>query len=415
MALDARDRHDYERFHDLAWRTVQTGPPGDPALMYLLARAQALSGRTDDAVVMLGRLAEMGVPTNAAAGPEFERVRADPRWPRLQRTFLMLAASAPTSVPRPPAPSWARSSVVVPAPAPAVAAHPAPFEPAHVSTEEAMPLPPTTFRPAALAYDRVSARFVFADPEDRRLVIVDEESRHVVDLVDADSAGFHDITAMEIDPRRGDLWVVSADGAAPDHEESVLHKLQLVSGRPLQILPLPGSFGAARFVDVAISRGGLVFVLDAAGRRIFRLAAGSKRFEVVAHLSLDAPVSIAPSGEQTLYVAYASGIARVELGRADVRPLSAPRGMPLGGFERIRWDRDAIAGVQRLPDGRRRVVSLALNPAGRAVTHVAVADPESDLPAPRAAALSGHTFYYVAEERASDGELRAVVRRVELP
>ena len=64
MALAAADRGEYETFHDLAWRTVQTGPPKDPALMYLLARAQALSGRPHDALVMLRRLAEMGVPSD---------------------------------------------------------------------------------------------------------------------------------------------------------------------------------------------------------------------------------------------------------------------------------------------------------------------------------------------------------------
>src|SRR4051812_35272440 len=45
LALAAAERGEYETFHDLAWRAVQTGPPKDPALMYLLARAQALSGR----------------------------------------------------------------------------------------------------------------------------------------------------------------------------------------------------------------------------------------------------------------------------------------------------------------------------------------------------------------------------------
>ena len=35
LALDARTRGQYERFHDLAWRTVQTGPANDPALMHL--------------------------------------------------------------------------------------------------------------------------------------------------------------------------------------------------------------------------------------------------------------------------------------------------------------------------------------------------------------------------------------------
>src|SRR6266849_8136871 len=62
LALAAADRGEYETFHDLAWRAVQTGPPKDPALMLLLARAQALSGRPHDALVMIQRLAEMGVP-----------------------------------------------------------------------------------------------------------------------------------------------------------------------------------------------------------------------------------------------------------------------------------------------------------------------------------------------------------------
>src|SRR5262245_9197775 len=60
MALDAAASGQYELFHDLAWRTVQTGPRNDPALMFLLARAQALSNRPHDALVMLQRLADKG-------------------------------------------------------------------------------------------------------------------------------------------------------------------------------------------------------------------------------------------------------------------------------------------------------------------------------------------------------------------
>src|SRR5260221_11206673 len=81
LALAAADRGDYETFHDLAWRAVQTGPPRDLALMYLLARAQALSGRSHDALVMLDRLAEMGVATDATINEDFNRTRQLPGWP----------------------------------------------------------------------------------------------------------------------------------------------------------------------------------------------------------------------------------------------------------------------------------------------------------------------------------------------
>ena len=47
-------------FHDLAWRAVQKGKPNDPDLMLLLARAQSLSGRPGDALVMLGRIVDLG-------------------------------------------------------------------------------------------------------------------------------------------------------------------------------------------------------------------------------------------------------------------------------------------------------------------------------------------------------------------
>src|SRR4051812_49116039 len=81
MALAAAERGDYETFHDLAWRAVQTGPPKDPALMYLLARAQALSGRPHDALVMLERLADTGIASDATTSDDFVRTRQLPGWP----------------------------------------------------------------------------------------------------------------------------------------------------------------------------------------------------------------------------------------------------------------------------------------------------------------------------------------------
>ena len=73
LALDALVSGDYERFHDLAWKTVQTGPPRDPELMFLLARAQSLSGRPHDALVMLGRRRGfLGHTAGISGGPTAE-------------------------------------------------------------------------------------------------------------------------------------------------------------------------------------------------------------------------------------------------------------------------------------------------------------------------------------------------------
>ena len=116
LALDAAERQDYERFHDLAWRAVQTGPKNDPALMYLLARAQSLSGRPGDALVMLQRLARMGTKTDAATNDDFRRVRALPGWAE----FATANTSPQPPVSIEPAPSTSPAPVVTPPPPPII-------------------------------------------------------------------------------------------------------------------------------------------------------------------------------------------------------------------------------------------------------------------------------------------------------
>jgi hypothetical protein len=315
LALDAHDSGDYERFHDLAWKTVQTGPPHDPDLMYLLARAQSLSGRPHDALIMLGRLAEMGVATDAAANDEFRVVRTLPDWPRVEALIAAvgrppLAASPAVPASSPPAPAGAVS------PAPRAVSPAIPL----FTAEDAVRVPAAQLHATGLSYDRVSGRFVVADRSARKLVIIDERSRHVVDLVGAESAGFHEIRALEIDGRRGQLWVVSAAEAGTDNQPtSVLHKVQLVSGRPLAALPLPGLFGAARFDDVAVSETGTVFVLDGLGGRLFRLGPDQRSFVVAASLGLGHPTSLAPVDDRIVYVAHAEGVAAQPRGRSTDR------------------------------------------------------------------------------------------------
>ena len=79
-ALEAQARKDYEAFHDLAWLAYRKGLPDDADLMLLVARAQSLSGRPSDALVMLQRIASRGIATDAATSEDFARVRALPRW-----------------------------------------------------------------------------------------------------------------------------------------------------------------------------------------------------------------------------------------------------------------------------------------------------------------------------------------------
>ena len=438
MGFAAYDRQDFERFHDLAWRAIQTGPPRNPSLMFMLARAQSLSGRPDDAAVMLERLADQGIATDAATNPDFESVRRLPSWPALQRLILVVAASSSQ-----PAVSWDLTGHVVhvprerrakapgtpsgSVPAPALAASAAAASVATGSAtdsatsstgmptvREALRLQPAPIMPAGLAYDRVSERFVLADRAGRRLVIADERSRHVVDLVNADSAGFHDITALEIDWRRGDLWVVSVNdpggGGAP---ASTLHKLQLVSGRPLEVLPLPRDFGGARFVDVAVSPGGTVYMLDALGGRIFAIEPGSKRFTVRCGLAMTNVTTLAVVDDRWAYVAHATGLLRVDTQTGSSQLVRNGPEPALLGLEHLRWTHDALVGIAHLPDGHRQAVSIPLVDGGLRVPHVDVLDADVTLGGPDAVTLSADgVLYFLTKELDASGESSFVVRSV---
>src|SRR6185295_7065095 len=135
----------------------------------------------------------------------------------------------------------------------------------------------------------------------RKLIVVSEASKQPMDLVRGDSAGFHDISAIDIDDKRGDLWVTTT---AADDGAASLHRLQLVSGRPLRTYRVESDAAPVDLVDVAVTRGGTVVVLDAANARILTLRPGTTSLERLMRLKAHELLSVAAGGEEGIvYVA----------------------------------------------------------------------------------------------------------------
>jgi hypothetical protein len=433
MALDAAERHEYETFHDLAWRTVQTGNPKDPALLYLLARAQALSGRSHDAFVMLQRLAEMGVSSDAATNEDFTLTRELPGWAELAAQFDRLqrpgaspaAASAPAVNSPSRSPSAPASPPVVPPPGPAAAGIvgtsatvPAPGArtPGFTTTPpaEAGRFSTAPFAVGGFAYDAVSRRFLFGDRLGRKLIVLGEGSNQPSDLVHGDSAGFREISAIEIDARRGDLWVAttgSGGGAA------TLHRLQLVSGRPLKAFPIDRLVEPATLVDLAVTPSGTVLVLDAASRQLFALRAGMTSLDDIVRIREDEPASVAASDRDGVaYVAHRDGISRIDLRARTASHVTVPKGMSLGRLQRIRWYRNALIGLAINADDTRNIVRLELNSSGTAVARATTLEAPVPGEAQTFVTISGTDLIYLESGSNTASNLaELIVRRVRLP
>src|SRR5262245_32821210 len=228
LALDAAAREDFETFHSLAWRALQTGPPNDADLMFLLARAQTLSGRPDDALVMLGRLLDRGIAhPEVETLDDFRRVRNLPGWPSLLGRMHGVAS-----------PAGAAATVAAPATSGSKATAPVASSPASASIASRgaakasepiagrIPVPPAVTAPIAMAYDEVSGRVVIADEASDTLKVLSELSGNAVDLVSRGWGGGYHTTALAIDATRGDLWVVGTRTGA-GRPESVVHRVQL--------------------------------------------------------------------------------------------------------------------------------------------------------------------------------------------
>ena len=390
QALIAEAAGDFEHFHDLAWRAVQKGKPNTPELMVMLARAMALSGRPGDAIVMLSRLADLGVKVDAS-GDEFRVVRTLKEWPDVEARLAALStpvvtdAAPPSGKPVPPARETPANESKTPAPKPtAHAPTPAPdhVEPSASELSFNAPVGSTS----GLAYDGVSRRFVVSDRATSQLMVIDEVSHHVVPLVSAAGAGFYDdLTAFRIDARRGDLWVVSArtDG---DHVESVLHKLQLVSGRPIFEIE-PASFGDVRLVDVAVDGSGIVYVLDAADSRIFRVRPGDRALELVTRTQIKDPTAFDVVDDRVAFVAGSGGLTRVDLTTGVASHLEAKP--PFGAITAVDAHGPSVFVLQQSSDGP-QLLRCKLDRAGRAIASTSIVGPAS------AIGRGAGKLYYVA-------------------
>ena len=227
------------------------------------------------------------------------------------------------------------------------------------------------FAVSGLAYDAPSRRFVLGDRLGRKLIVVDERSSHTMDLVRADSAGFLDISAVEIDAKRGDLWVASS---APADGAGTLHRLQLVSGRPLRAFHVGVDLGPVKLVDLAVGPAGAMLVLDSLTPQLLVLRAGGTALERVVRIDAPEPVSVAARADDGMaFVAHRDGVSRIDLRSRTVSPVAAPNGVSLGHLERIRWRRNALIAVQVDGDGARRIIRLEMNARGSSVTRAITA------------------------------------------
>jgi hypothetical protein len=197
---------------------------------------------------------------------------------------------------------------------------------------------------------------------------------------------------------------------------AALHKLQLVSGRPLTTIPLDVGGRPARFCGLAVTRNGSVYVLDAAAARLWKLMPGERVASLLQTLDVQNPAGLAlDDAPRYAYISHETGLARLTLSDGSLAPLTAAGGVKLAAVESLVWHRGSLIAHERQAPGASRLVRLRLNGRGTSVVRVDVLDPEvSTCGGPTAVTASGTDVYYLAADRRGETDCSLMIRRVRI-
>ena len=388
-----------------------------PELMQLLARARA-SRPAHRRLVMLERLAALGVQTEAATSEDSGGYRATGLAACEERLAALPAGAAallwrclPSSAGRGRrhlsqrrrrSPRAARSSSVSRAAAAKTAAPVADVPPAPVpalvgDAADALRFTTLSFTPAGLAYDHVSNRFIVGDRDANKLTVVDEASQRVANLAGAVSAGFGEIAALEIDPREGDLWVVSSMPSEPREgggdKAATLPSCSSSQAGCCTPRPRVGS-RAGPIRGYCRDPGELGSGADSLGQRVFVAAPGARRLALAVQLdATEIRVSPLPGARR---------LCRRGDGHRAPRLADPPPG-------RSRLSRHQPGGITSCAGttGRGRgpavgdgtiACAVQVDRSGLRVSAAEVLDRDLRMPDPRRGA-AGSVFYYLAATR----------------
>ena len=313
--------------------------PGDVYVLYNLACAQAINGKTAEAERTLLQIAELRAVSDLDADTDFDSVRQTDGYKKAAAQMKALQTERISS-----------GAVV------------------------AFTIPEKGLVPEGVAYDPVTKSFFLSSIRKREVFRVDAAGKVSV-FVAPREAGLRAATGIGVDPKRRSLWVASAatphmEGAVKDEpRQSGLFEFDADTGRFRREIRPPAMEKAAGFDDLAVAADGRVYLNDGYNGRIWTLPPGGAALEIFLESDVfRGTQGIAPTPDgRTLYVSDYSGLYRVDVATKQIARLAVPRGVALNGVDGLAWAGGSLYAIQNGVEPN-RVIRVDLGPDGTTVT-----------------------------------------------
>jgi len=369
---------DYPKFLENIKRAAQLRP-NHARILYNLADAYALNGKTDEALTVLERLAAMGLFFAVEKDEDFKSLFDLPRFKTIQNEFALNQKAVNRS-------------------------------------EKAFTIPNKDLITEGIAYDSAAKRFFVSSIYKRKIVAVDEKGK--VSDFSLESDGLWSVSGMRVDDARRVLWVTTTDFAQvpgfqkANEGKSGVFKYDLRSGKLLKKYILSNDDGKHVFGDLVIAKNGDVYAGDSMTSKIYRIE--TKRDELEPFLPGDSFASLqglafSPDEKYLFAADYSKGVFKIEMASKKISQIAMDGNTNPIGIDGLYFHRGNLIVIQ---NGFRpfRVARFVLNKDLSAVTKSETLEANhADIEEPTLGVIVGKDFYFLANSQQAligkDGKL----------
>ncbi|HEY8559476.1 MAG TPA: hypothetical protein VIL74_03660 [Pyrinomonadaceae bacterium] len=368
LAHDLYKAKNYAEFLENIKRAADLRP-AHARLLYNLAAAYALNGKTNEALTILERLAAMDLFFAVEKDDDFKSLLDLPRFKAARNEFALNQKAVNKSV-------------------------------------RAFAIPQKDLIAEGIAYDPESKRFFVSSVRRHKIVAIDANGNFSDFSADAD--GLWSVSGMRVDEKRRVLWATSSafaqmlDSKKTDDGQAGVFKYDLRTGKLLKKYLLSSADGKHALGDLIIAKNGDVYASDSRAPIIYRIDA--KRDEFETFLTSDDFASLQglafTPDEKILFAAdYSKGVFRIDMKDKKITQLAVDdRTNPIGTDGLYFHDGDLIA----IQNGFRphRVARFYLNKDKTAIRKSETIEANhADFNEPTLGVKVGEDFYFVANSQ----------------
>ena len=380
-----RYRHHLERVH--------AELPGQPQVIWALARTEVMLKNPDSALAWLNRYADLGLGRDPTSDSVLAPLAARPEYAAIAEKLGQNRLPVDRA-------------------------------------ETAFTLHEADLIPEDLTYDPGRRRFLVSSVRQGKVIAVERDGRRR-DFAKVDHPGWG-VLAVVADSARKRLWATTSAlpqtiGYSPaDSGRTALLAFDLASGDLVRRLELPPDGAPHSLGDMALGPDGTLVLSDSRSGELWRLRPDGRALELLVPRDvLVSPQGIAfpPDGKRPLVADYARGIAQVDLATGAVTWLPQPRDLAASGIDGLVLAGRDLVAVQ---NGIRppRVLHLRLDREHSAIESWAVIEAGTPtLSEPTHGVAVDGWVYYIAnagwDRLEEDGQVRdgaalekGVIRRV---